>query len=65
MRRTKTGEAGKSKQITLVLPQQLIEEARELASRTGVTRNRIVTQALDRYLTLHSDEGEQDADKKQ
>jgi hypothetical protein len=65
MRRTKTGEAGKSKQITLVLPQPLIEEARQLASRTGVTRNRIVAQALDRYLALHTNEGERDADKKQ
>lgn len=58
MRSTKTDERAKSKQITLVLPQPLIEEARELASRTGVTRNRIVAKALDRYLTLHRDGGE-------
>jgi hypothetical protein len=38
---------------TLRLPQPLIEQARALGQRTGLTRNAIVAMALDDYLRRH------------
>lgn len=37
---------------TLKLPRHLLEETREVAQRTGVTRNHIVAEALSCYLAL-------------
>ena len=39
---------------TLELPRALVEEARELGRRTGLTRSHIVSLALDGYLRRHA-----------